>query len=993
MRRPLCITLLLLASLLAGPGPRESLALDPRQSVTQYAHDAWQARSVLPQERIEAILQTRDGYLWLGTKSGLVRFDGVRPTVFDRGNTPALHENRVVSLFEDPRGGLWVGTDGGGLARLEGGSFRAFTTDEGLSQNYVRAVVETPGGDIWVGTGGGGLNRFRDGRFERLPGIPGNVRALLVDRRGTLWIGTAGAGLIALDPVRRSLRAFGRGDGLPDDHVMAIAGDREGDVWIGTRAGLTRVREGRLETWGTGRGLSHEAVRCLLEDRDGNLWIGTLGGGLNRMTDGHLTAFGTAEGLSDDQVFSLHEDREGSLWIGTGKGLDRLKNSRVTWFGRREGLSLEDVRTVSASRDGSVWAATDGGGLNRIRGGRVDRVLTRRGGLPADYVLSALEAQDGTLWVATAGGVTALRDGGARTFSRADGLVEATVSAMAETRDGLIVADGAVVRVLRGGRFEPLWSAAPPPLKHVYAMHPAPDGTVWLGTAAGLAEARDGRYRLYTRGDGLPHDTVHAIHEDADGTLWLATRGGLARFRSGRAAAITAADGLCDNVVFQILPDDRGRLWMSTSRGVCVVEAADLARFAAGERQRLTSILLDRSDGMKTVEYVAVTQPAGCRTADGRLWFPTTGGVASLDPRRWERNPVPPPVHVEAVSVDGRPLPGGSMVVPAGSERVEIRYTALSLRSPERVRFRYRLEGYDSGWNDAGTRRSVEYTGLPPGSFLFRVGAANDDGLWNEEGAAVALRVLPRFHQAWWFPLLVLGAAAGLVYAAHHARMRRREAEIFAVMEERRRIAREMHDTLIQGIVGVSTQLEVASMLLGQGSDRARAQIDRVRHLVRDSLDEARRALFDLRTDGWAGHNLERTLRRVAESVPAPPRVELRVSPAAAAVTGRLRVAAGRIAQEALANAVRHAAAAVVTIDADTDGTRLRLVVRDDGRGFDASAPAPGADGHFGLVGMRERAGRVGGEVTIRSEPGRGTEVVLEAPLPVPSPERGTIEG
>lgn len=992
MARPRSTALLLLASLLAGPGLRESLALDPRQSVTQYAHDAWQARSVLPQERIEAILQTRDGYLWLGTKSGLVRFDGVRPTVFDRGNTPALQENRVVSLFEDPRGGLWVGTDGGGLATLEGGSFRGLTTDEGLSQNYVRAIAETPDGDLWVGTGGGGLNRFRDGRFERLPQVPGNIRALLVDRHGTLWIGTAGSGLVALDPVGRTLRAFGRGDGLPDDHVMAIAEDRSGDVWIGTRAGLTRVREGRVETWGRGRGLSHEAVRCLLEDRDGNLWIGTLGGGLNRMTDGRLTAFGTAEGLSDGQVFSLHEDREGSLWIGTGRGLDRLKNSRFTTYGRREGLSHDDIRTVSASGNGSVWVATDGGGLNRILGGRVDRVITRRDGLPSDYAISALEARDGTLWVATAGGVTALRGRVARTYTRAEGLTEATVSAMAESPDGLIVADGTVLRVLRNGRFEPLWSAAPPLLKHVYAIHPTADGALWLGTVAGLAEARDGRYRLYTRADGLPHDTVHAIHEDGDGTLWLATRGGLARFRSGRAVAFTAADGLCDNVIFQILSDDRGRLWMNTSRGICVVEEADITRFAAGGRQRLTSVLFDRSDGMKTVEYVAVTQPAGCRTPDGRLWFPTTGGVASIDPARPQTNPDPPPVLVEAVSVDGRLLRPGEKV-PAGSERVEIRYTALSLRSPERVRFRYRLEGYDSGWNDAGTRRSVEYTGLPPGAFLFRVSAANDDGLWSEEGAAVALRVLPRFYQTWWFPLLLLGAAAGLVFGVHRVRMRRREAEIFAVMEERRRIAREMHDTLIQGVVGVSTQLEVASMLLGQGSDRARAQIDRVRHLVRDSLDEARRALFDLRTDGWAGHNLERTLRRVAESVPGPPRVELRVSPAAAVLTGKLRVAAGRIAQEALANAVRHAAAAVVTIDADTDGTRLRLVVRDDGRGFDASRLAPGSDGHFGLVGMRERAGRVGGAVAIRSEPGRGAEVVFEALLPVPSPDRGTIEG
>lgn len=961
------------------------LALDPGRPPNRYGHDVWLSRDGLPQEFVQAITQTSDGYLWIGSLGGLVRFDGVRFTVFDPSNAPGLKDARIVALCPGRDGALWIGTAAGGVARLEQGLIRPFEppTESGdRSLKYVRSLHETSDGSLWVGTSGGGIRRFREGRRVRNeePVSPGHtVTAIHQDRRGNVWFGTTD-GLAMMQGTK--LVRYAAGEALPHPFVYSIFEDRGGTIWVGTRGGLTRIKDGTLTTLTRKNGFPADAARTIREDRHGNLWVGTLGQGLLRMSGDSFVSFTNRDGLSNDHVTCLHEDQEGSLWAGTQRGLNRLKDVPFTSHTTRDGLSHDAVNSVLRTRDDGVWVGTDGGGLNRIKDGRI-RIFTARDGLGSDYIGPLFEDREGSLWAGGDGYVSRIKGDRVTTY-RTDVEGEGRfVSLLGEDAQGRLLV-GVGDRPLLwfdSGRLAP-YDAATDRGQYRFSVMRDRKGALWFGTVEGLGRFEDGRYALYTEKDGLPDDTVHSVYEDSQGALWIATTAGLCRFRDGRFVSFTGPGGLGGGVVSQVLEDAAGSLWMNGRRGIIRVRKQDLEGYAEGRASPVPFTVYGVEDGMESADYsAAYIQPAAAKTADGRLWFATTKGVAVIDPNRLEANRLPPAVIIERVLSDDNPVPLETGVrIPPGREKFEFHYTALSFISPEKVRFRYILEGFDQAWTAAHERRAAYYTNLPPGRYRFRVTAANNDGVWNESGAAFEFQLEPRFHQTRAFQALVLALLLLAGWSVHRLRVARVEARFATVMTERNRMARELHDSLAQGLAGIALHAGALRQAEPALTDAASKHLDTIGRLVQSSLAEARGSVWDLQPESLREGDLPAALESMVGELTGDTAVqtafEVRGTPRRLGRQTERNVF--RIGQEALTNALKHSQSGQVEMVLSFEPDRIELRVRDHGRGFD---PSP-ADAHqgFGLTSMRERAALIGGRVTISSPPGGGTEVVLEAP-------------
>ncbi len=767
--------------------PGTSMALDPSRAVTQYIHRAWENEQGLPQNSVLAIVQARDGYLWLGTQEGLVMFDGVRFTCFRSENTPAMTDNLILALLEDKQGNLWVGTNGGGLLRFASGTVTAFTTANGLCSDRVRCLYENVAGDLWIGTDAG-LNRLRRGTltsYRTKDGLSdGDVLSICGDRGGNLWIGT-NAGLTRLKGGR--FTTYGRKEGLLSERVKAVFVDHEDNLWVGMLddRGVSRMDRGAFWPVMEGDRPWEGSVLCIEEDRDGNLWIGTIGSGLKRLRNGMLSAFGSSDALTKDRVVCIQEDREGSLWIGTlVRGLHQIRDGRFLVFTIEEGLSEDFLSAVYEDRGGNLWLGTLGGGLNQLKDGRFRRYTTKDG-LSNSSAWSICQTADGSLWIGTARGLNRLKDGRFVVYTTRDGLADDQIWALYEARDGTLwIGTTTGLCALKDGVLRGYGEKEGIPKRTVRYFHQDQEGSLWIGTDAGLFRLKDGALLAYDKTKGLPHMSVNCIHEDADGTLWLGTNGGLARLRGGRLTACTTKDGLFDNMIFHILEDDRGRLWMSCNNGIFCVSKQELNDLADGKTDRVTSTVYGQADGMKSRECNGGSQPAGCRRKDGSLWFPTIKGAVRIDPEKLLSNPLAPPVVIEKLVADGRVTDRtGDVVLPAGTNSMEIHYTALSFVSPEAVSFKYQLDGFDNGWIDAGTRRVAYYTHLSPGRYNFRVIAQNADGVWNETGASLALYQRPLFYQAYWFYTLSALAVVLSGFAMHRIRVRHFEARERALAE------------------------------------------------------------------------------------------------------------------------------------------------------------------------------------------------------------------
>jgi signal transduction histidine kinase/ligand-binding sensor domain-containing protein/ActR/RegA family two-component response regulator len=783
---------------------RLEASLDPSKSVTQYVHDVWTTENGLSQNSVLAIAQTPDGYLWLGTEEGLLRFDGARFVKFDKRNVAVLQSNEVDSLLVDRRGVLWIGTRGGGLVSFNQGIFKGLTKKDGLSNDSVRGLYEDEHG-LWIATDGGGLNLLRDGKFRAFTtkkgladdsvfgmcgdrdgglwiathqglshwtqgrfvnlttkdGLPGNdIRALYLDRDQSLWFGTNGAGLSHL--TSHGVSTYTVKDGLADNDVWTISGDTAGSLWVGTGGGgISRFRNGRFERLGPKQGFTGDEVWAIREDAEGSLWIGSAGGGLHRLRNASFTTYGVPEGLSSNIVLGIYEDRAGALWLGTpDAGVNRLQDGKITRFTVRDGLPDNEVFSITQDGRGDHWFGTRHG-LSRLSNGKLISYSGRRGS-PNDFILCTYTDSKGDLWVGSRHGLT-----------RFDGREFITYG----TKDGLSNA-------------------------FVLAIYEDPrDHTLWIGTGGGLNHLVNGRFRTYTKKDGLSSDVIWAIHGEDDGTLWLGTNGGgLDRFKDEKISTFATPAGMLDDAPFQVLEDEQKNLWMSSNLGIFRVDPRSLNAFADGKISRIAIRSFGVADGMRTRECNGGFQPAAWRLRDGRMAFATMKGLAIVDPAHLVHNPVGPHVLVERIIADKREISARTLAsVPPGKGQLEFEYTATSFIEPQKVRFKYILEGFDKDWTDAGTRRTAYYTNIPPGDYKFRVIASNSDGVWSRKDDSVSFTLRPHIYQTGPFfagiGILVLAFFGG-IYRIRMNQLHAQKRKLEALVEERTKALREAEQVL-----------------------------------------------------------------------------------------------------------------------------------------------------------------------------------------------------
>ena len=799
-------------------------ALAPDRAITQYVRRVWTVEQGLPHGTVRGFVQTPDGYLWLATYEGLVRFNGEEFFILDRTSSKGMLSNavRMLSRAGDT---IWLGTNDG-LMRYRGGRFETIALPGG--HDVIGAMTEFADGTIWVGTAGGKLVRIVDGRAEQMSfGLPVSPITSLAATGNTLWIGTAAG----LSRHERGTKTAERVAGLSSDRIVTLAADGAEALLVGTATGLDRIAGGRVEIID---GLPADQVTAVRRDRDGNLWIGTYSHGLFRHGGGRMAAYGLADGLLNPTVRAIFEDEEGSIWVGSNGGLEQFRDGAFITWGKRDGLDDDYVRTVFEDRAGTLWAGT-ANGLRRWSNGAW--VKDGNGG-PAG-ILSIEQSRDGTRWIGTSHGLYRLAGGTTKLLTTADGLSNNNIRDIHEDRRGnvWVATDFSVNRIHGGGRIE---SFRGRDLGAGYAMAIAEtgDGRIWFATGAGLAEFNGTAFKLHSAPRGLPSNRLFGIEADADhdGTVWLVTDGdGLIRFRNGKAASITTRHGLASDKIVSLVDDGKGRLWFGTVRGAFAASKRELNAVADGRSSRLTSQFYDENDGLGSRQCNGASNPAALRTRDGRIWIATAKGAAMLAGNRGASLPLPAPI-VERVSINGTPAALAALgSVPAGARRIEFEFTGVTFVTPERLRFRYRMEGYDRAWMDGGGKRVASYTNLPAGKYRFVLESSRDGSRWRE--AALPFELLPHFYETRWFLGISVLAVVALLLVAHNMRLhfsRERARHLQELVEIRtREISEEKERTEIALREAEAAKVE---------AEAARREAERHEKMVEDALLQAESA-------------------------------------------------------------------------------------------------------------------------------------------------------
>jgi signal transduction histidine kinase/ligand-binding sensor domain-containing protein len=955
----------------------------------QYRFDSWTTDNGLPQASVNSILQTRDGFLWFTTFGGLVRYDGLRFQVFNAGNTKGLRSGRFIWLYEDRVGNLWISTEGQGVTRYKDEVFTTYTTADGLPSNQVWEMYEDAAGNLRAHTAGG-LVQWADGTFKPATLGPGEhpdlarfqrtssapfwyvsegklhkveagrpvlsldvgqyVNSFYEDRTGTLWIGTRQERLLTYKngkltqyAEKESYRRF--------PHIVFYE-DQKGSLWLGTGdEGLFQFKDGRFIRYTTADGLAGNGITCIYQDREGTLWIGTPGG-LSRMTERLVTTYSAKDGLAADNVYPIYEDRQGQILIGSRYGLTRYSNGVFTDLGGQYNLGDHPwVTSLLEDRAGGLWIGTWGQSIKYVKDGKVTRVEPN--GNAGLVVRAMIQDRAGNIWIGCTDGLIRSKDGNFTTYTSEDGLGGKDVSAIYEDRQGQL----------------------------------------WIGTDAGLTRYKDGKFTPYTETDGVARSIVRAIYEEQNGSLWIGMYdNGLYRLKEGRFTHYTTREGLFDNGVFSIVEDDVGNFWMSCNLGIYRVRKSELNDLAEGRMKQVVSVPYNKRDGMLNSECNGGVQPSGIRARDGRIWFPTQQGVAVIDPRRVPVNQQPPSVVIESLNIDTEPVSARLPVeLQPGQVNVEIHYSGLSFINPELVKFKYRLEGLDKDWVDAGTRRTAYYAHLPPGKYIFRVVAANRDGVWNVEGATMQITVVPPFWRTWWFisgAVLALTLAAYLFYQRRITQLKRayRAQEEFSRQliesqeRERKRIAAELHDSLSQDLLIVNNRAAL-SLKFWDEPAKAREQIEQISGTVSQSIKAIRQITYDLRPHQLDQIGLTQALKELVERVNGSCRIKFTASiaPIDELYSADKAINLYRIVQEALNNIVKHSEARQASVVVTRNEREVLLVIEDDGKGFNIeTAEGPGKRRGFGITGLAERAGMLRAKLTVHSTPGQGTIVNLK---------------
>ncbi len=924
----------------------------------------------LPQNTVQALAQTQDGFLWLGTEAGLVRFDGVEFQTFDRDSVPALPGNDIRCLLASDDGVLWVGTNAG-LVRWKDGVLTDYTMQDGLPENGILSL-ERKNGTLLVRTEQGAAEMSGDRFVPANIGGPPRQAELSAsgENPGMAIFETQMSNGVEVTGDRRTLRlratrkaAGGSivllvGTQIPGSRIQAVFSDKEGMLWIGTNAGLVRWANGKVDKFPLTDPLATASILTLMEDREGDLWAGTETDGMQVLRDERFRTLDMRQGLSSGRITTVVEDGAGTLWAGTQRdGVVALARDAdgSTWhalhtFTVENGLASNVILSLAAARGGDLWIGMPDG-LTHIHGSQVD-TFTSADGLPDDFIRSLLIDSDGSLWIGTRRGLahwTFVKNGaakaGIKTYTREDGLGSDLVGAIA--RDA--------------------------------------KGDLWVATLAGLSRLHGGSIRNFTTADGLSSNVVTALLPRADGTLLIGTqeRGWDVwdgqKFSPGMRGRPEQAS------IHAILDDGLGHIWFATGDGIARCNCNETA--GAGATGGLSQWMeFDTADGLRSRETATNSHPSAWRSHDGTLWFATPKGIVEVDPAHFPVNAIPPPVVLEKLEVDDvtQSIHRGNsrLRIAAGHVHFEFDYAGLSFVAPQKVRYRYMLEGFDRSWTEAGTRRAAYYTNIPPGHYTFRVQAANNDGIWNTTGAALSFELKPHFYQTLWFYALLLAALAGLVLVFLKRRLYIAEREFKAVLGERSRIAREIHDTLAQGYVGVSLQLEVLAALLRQSKmDAAGKQLDQTREYVRHGLADARQSIWALRAPDANETTLPVKLRRMAEAAESGGLMSrFSLFGAYRPLPSETESEMVRVAQEAIQNVKKHAAARQLWVQLEYGPEMVTLEVKDDGRGGASEHTKGTSAGHFGLTGMKERAEAIGGTLDVMSARGEGTTIRLCVP-------------
>ncbi len=1003
----------------------------------QYRFDHWTADDGLPQNSVYGIVQTRDGYLWLATVDGLARFDGVRFTIFNKSNSPGIVNNRFVSLFETAGGDLWAGTEESGVVRFSGGRFEHFDAGAGIPRGVYLIVADADDDGAIFLDNTHQMIRFRDRKFSpfearsnfspparaarsssvkiicrssnsenkffsecfinggwinfsladgsskekflsaaQAVNSDGSPQVKFVsaaqEANGIVWLITAD-GRVARAENGRITGIFDERDGLPKSPLYFMTGwqlgfvakDADGSLWLVDLPSMRR--ELLLKKAAVPPPLERTEIISTYQDGEGNLWFGTLRDGLFRARKQIITAYSEADGISVKNIYPIYEDHAGTIWIGTTSGLFKYENGTFALI-----ESTKDFHISAIGEDAAGRILVSGGGTLYIQENNQFVPFERGKILDVGFIYAIHADRENALWIGGGNGLRRFKDGVLTSFTTADGLAGNDVKVIIEARAG----------------------------------------GLWIGTYDGLSHYKDGKFTSWREADGLPSRTARSLYEDADGTLWIGSYdGGLARFKDGKFTRYNTKTGLPNDGAFQILEDDNRHFWISSNRGIYSVAKDKLNEFADGRRQNVTAVAYGKSDGMLNAECNGGRSPAGIRARDGRLWFPTQDGVAVINPQNIKTNSQPPPVVIETVRIDNElseppAIAGGSTVaenppataggsditINSNQQNFEISYTALSFINSENLRFKYRLEGLDDEWIDAGTRRLAYFSHVPPGEFTFRVIAANSNNVWNEQGATLKIVVLPPFYRTWWFAMLTVFGIGAVVYLLVRRRFNQLEKERLAQADfsrrlinahetERRRVAGELHDSIGQSLAMIKNSAVFGGKTVSSVAD-AKEHLAEISGASAQAISEVREIAYNLRPFMLDRLGLTKAigslLNKIADNSALKINSEIENIDEVFEREGELSIY--RIIQECLNNVMKHSEASEVKVKITKSERGVLIKISDNGKGFDIKKRQNKKDGRegFGLFGMTERVRILGGTFEANSAIGEGTTVKVE---------------
>jgi signal transduction histidine kinase/streptogramin lyase len=995
-----------------------AFALNPTLDVNQYAHTAWKVSDGFAKGITFAIAQTPDGYLWVGTEAGLLRFDGARAVGWQLSGGDRLPSDDIRTLYAARDGRLWIGTFAG-LASLKDDRLTRYGELDG---QRIDALLEDRDGTIWAAGSKAYIGRLcrvqndatqcygEDGRFGSA------ASALYQDRAGNLWAGDT-TGLWRWNPGPPTRYA------MPDpaNPITSLVELEDGAMLVSKRSGLTILRNGKTEAYPLPDRLGFQPGR-LFRDHDGALWVGALDDrGLLHVHDGTMDLFSRSDGLSGNAVSQFFEDREGSVWVVTLDGIDRFRDVAVPTMSVQQGLSSHSVAAVLAASDGSLWFGTNKG-LDRWHNGELTVYRQRPRGvggdpwgsaagtewaarlqrirevteqnLAEDPVDSLFEDHLGRIWITSQSRVAVLKSGkvvavGSMPYGTVFSITEdQSANVWMGHQEGLFrLRDEHVVERIPWSRF----GRTQPATAILYdAQH---DG-VWLGFRdGGVADFTNGQVRAwYGRGQGLPDGWVTWLYIDGTHTLWAATARGLGRIKDGRVSMLTTRNGLPCETVHWITEDELNAVWLYTACGLVRIARTELDAWTRNPEMQIRPTVFDAKDGVPGHQFPTGYSPMVTKSRDGRIWFIPASGVSVIDPARLSFNALPPPVHIEQINADGQTYQlSNGLRLPAGTRDLLFNFTALTFVEPDKVRFRVKLEGQDEGWRELANQRGVHYTNLPPKHYRFRVLACNNSGVWNDQGASLEFVIPPMWYQTNWFRALCVAAFVALLWALHQLRLRQLAALFNMRLEERvgerTRIARDLHDTLLQSFQGVLLFLQSGINLMPEHPSEGMKTLKTAVGQAERAIIEGREAVQGLRASTVERNDLALAIKTLggelaaADSNAHGPEFSVQVEGVPRDLHPILRDEVFRIAGESMRNAFRHANAKQIEVEIRYDERQLRVRVRDDGKGIDQKLLSDdGREGHFGLRGMRERAKLIGGKLTVWSELDSGTEVELSLP-------------